>query len=588
MIRIGIFLFTCLLLFASCEERRIAIDALPFKVTRGNEWGFLGTDGTIRTINAFAYRPSAVVNERLSVPNDSGRYELYSFSGELKSVSPKSFVTIGYFFEEVTFAQEEKDGPLMVVDRFGKKVAVVDSYQGHGILMAHNFREGLALVYTNNGKYGYMDTRGEMVIKPVYDYAADFSEGLAVVGIADGEGRLAYQVINKQGGVQFYITLQNSRIQESFSCGYLMFKNLEQDYCGALDREGNVCLYLPTRVQEVMPFRYDAAVFWTESGVGVMDKSGKVLIPANYDDGRVIGDRRVALKLRGKWALFDFEGRPLSEFVYDWISDLDRYAFVCENGVYYLIDEGGQMVGPNKFSIIHWDQEAARECPQVFMRRHEAAKDSVMVEPVKEKKDVKPSREPVLSKARVIDKNSPFYREAKQVLDGGLQEEDASNRRVILNYMEHFRMAYLTKDIDFLEQLFSEEALIVVGTVIRKAPSNERLYLSSEQVRYSVKSKREYLYHLKMIFRRNQHIDVKFNDFTIKRHPTKKGIYGVSVKQSYKSDIYSDEGYLFLLWDFRDQTAPKIHVRTWQPRMMDEYTPLPEQEIFNIGSFNLE
>ncbi|MFR4037361.1 MAG: WG repeat-containing protein [Butyricimonas faecalis] len=58
---------------------------------------------------------------------------------------------------------------------------------------------------------------------------------------------------------------------------------------------------MPTRVQEVMPFRYDAAVFWTESGVGVMDKSGKVLIPANYDDGRVIGDRRVALKLRGKW-----------------------------------------------------------------------------------------------------------------------------------------------------------------------------------------------------------------------------------------------------------------------------------------------
>ena len=149
-------------------------------------------------------------------------------------------------------------------------------------------------------------------------------------------------------------------------------------------------------------------------------------------------------------------------------------------------------------------------------------------------------------------------------------------------------MEYPTKDIDFLEQLFSEEALIVVGTVIRKAPSNERLYLSSEQVRYSVKSKREYLNHLKTIFKRNQRIDVKFNDFTIKRHPTKKGIYGVSVKQSYKSDTYSDEGYLFLLWDFRDQTAPRIHVRTWQPRMVDEHTPLPEQEIFNIGSFNLE
>ena len=65
-------------------------------------------NGEIKMINAFAHRPSALVNERLSVPDDSGKYGLYSFSGELKSVSPKSFTTIGYFFEEVTLAQEKK------------------------------------------------------------------------------------------------------------------------------------------------------------------------------------------------------------------------------------------------------------------------------------------------------------------------------------------------------------------------------------------------------------------------------------------------------------------------------------------------
>ena len=255
--RVGTFLVVCVLLFVSCEEKRVAIGGLPFQITRGEEWGIIGMNGEIKMINAFAHRPSALVNERLSVPDDSGKYGLYSFSGELKSVSPKSFTTIGYFFEEVTLAQEKKNEPLLVVDKFGEKVAIVDNYQGHEIRMAHNFKEGLALVYTNNGKYGYVDTRGEMVIKPVYDYAVDFSEGLAVVGVADGEGRLAYQVINKQGNVQFYITLQNCRIHERFACGCLMFKNLEQNYCGALDREGNVCLYLPTRVQEVMPFRYD-------------------------------------------------------------------------------------------------------------------------------------------------------------------------------------------------------------------------------------------------------------------------------------------------------------------------------------------
>ena len=207
------------------------------------------------------------------------------------------------------------------------------------------------------------------------------------------------------------------------------------------------------------------------------------------------------------------------------------------------------------------------------------------VAPQEVKKKAKPR--PRLLQAR-IDEDNPFYQEAKRVWNGGLEEKDAESRRVILNYMEHFRMSYVTKDIDFLEQLFSERALIIVGNVVREASDDERHYLSTEKVNYNVRTKREYLDRLREIFNRNKAINVEFTDFSIRRHPTREGIYGVSVKQRYTSDIYSDEGYLFLLWDFRDETAPKIHVRTWQPRMLDEHTPLPEQEIFNIGSFNLE
>jgi len=60
------------------------------------------------------------------------------------------------------------------------------------------------------------------------------------------------------------------------------------------------------------------------------------------------------------------------------------------------------------------------------------------------------------------------------------------------------------------------------------------------------------------------------------------------VRQGYTSDLYADEGYLFLLWDSREATAPRILVRTWQPSRLDGQTPLPEQELFTIGSFNLE
>jgi hypothetical protein len=43
------------------------------------------------------------------------------------------------------------------------------------------FKEGLAAVEDTNGKWGFINTNGEFVVKPVYDYAESFQNGLAVV-----------------------------------------------------------------------------------------------------------------------------------------------------------------------------------------------------------------------------------------------------------------------------------------------------------------------------------------------------------------------------------------------------------------------
>ena len=128
----------------------------------------------------------------------------------------------------------------------------------------------------------------------------------------------------------------------------------------------------------------------------------------------------------------------------------------------------------------------------------------------------------------------------------------------------------------------------MVGTVVRSAPRTETDYLPRAQVVYNVKSKQQYITRLKQVFKANKQIQVEFSNFRIMRHPTKEGIYGVTLQQRYHSDLYSDDGYLFLLWDFRDETAPKIHVRTWQPTMIDEHTRIPEEAIFNISNFNLQ
>lgn len=80
-------------------------------------------------------------------------------------------------------------------------------------------------------------------------------------------------------------------------------------------------------------------------------------------------------------------------------------------------------------------------------------------------------------------------------------------------------MSYETKDIDFLEQLFSEKALIIVGTVVKQLPQ-EGHYLPADQIRYNIKTKQQYLDRLRRIFKANKKIEVRYSDFLIRRHPT--------------------------------------------------------------------
>lgn len=179
--------------------------------------------------------------------------------------------------------------------------------------------------------------------------------------------------------------------------------------------------------------------------------------------------------------------------------------------------------------------------------------------------------------------NNPFYKEAAKVIQGRLSENDAKRRHMILNYCEHFRTAYTTKDIDFLKQVFGDNALIIVGNVV-KPIAHDNKYQAEAKVSYAIHSKHEYISRLSKVFASNKNIDVKFSGFTIMRHPTMDGIYGVTLRQQYKSDRYSDDGFLFLLWDFRDKAMPLIHVRTWQPAR----TINSSNEVINIQDFNLE
>jgi len=171
---------------------------------------------------------------------------------------------------------------------------------------------------------------------------------------------------------------------------------------------------------------------------------------------------------------------------------------------------------------------------------------------------------------------------------------ETERKMKILDYIEQFRTAYCTKDIDFMEKIFSDDAVIITGKVIRTRPND--FGASNTKVVYNRQTKQEYLRNLKRAFLRNKYIDVKFNAIGggsngngcpgITRSRNNPNFYGVRLFQEWKSSNYSDEGYVFLLWNFTDEDNPVIEVRTWQPSYMDsgKKEKLPEEDIFDISS----
>lgn len=174
------------------------------------------------------------------------------------------------------------------------------------------------------------------------------------------------------------------------------------------------------------------------------------------------------------------------------------------------------------------------------------------------------------------------------VVKGNKEITDLRRRQLILDYVEQFRTSYNQKDIKFLTQVFSDDALIITGKVIKQSKDGIPL---PDKIEYKKQSKQQYLTNLRSAFARNRSIRVTFDEIEVMRHPLNKDFYGVTLHQGWTSDRYHDDGYVFLLWDFRNESAPKIHVRTWQP---DAYNTdgkgtkrIPKDEIFSLGDFEI-
>lgn len=165
---------------------------------------------------------------------------------------------------------------------------------------------------------------------------------------------------------------------------------------------------------------------------------------------------------------------------------------------------------------------------------------------------------------------------------------DLRRRQIVLDFVENFRTSYNRRDIQFLENVFSDDALIITGSVIKTKPQTTDMLtanLSNEKIVYTRRSKEEYLKGLRSVFKVNEYINILFEELEVMKHGKYPEIYGVTLKQLWNTTRYSDVGYVFLMIDFKDEENPIIHVRTWQPEKYADGTKLDKGDVFSLGTF---
>lgn len=154
----------------------------------------------------------------------------------------------------------------------------------------------------------------------------------------------------------------------------------------------------------------------------------------------------------------------------------------------------------------------------------------------------------------------------------------------LIHFMELYKTAYCTKDLDFIKSVFADNALIIVGNVLKEGKNIDNMYGSlGSKVEYVKLGKKDYVERMERVFRSNEFVNIQFDDNTVRRatnDPSDK-VYGIQIKQNYYSTSYSDKGYLFLMIDLNDTLNPTIYVRTWQPEKN------PDGSIIGVSNFRL-
>ena len=205
-----------------------------------------------------------------------------------------------------------------------------------------------------DGKWGYINNKGELEIEATYEMGYPFSDGYALVR---DDGEIAVIDTN---GEKVFIPEEGYFVGEKVTNGMLGYRCIHGESFYNL-KKGE---YLPPKFDMVRPFSGDLAAFRdkTNKRYGFINKEGEIVIQPQYETCGNFQNEMCAVRFDGKWGFIKKDGRFNCLNIYTYVKDYgDDLAAVWKfsNHIQYINKE-------NEIIFTHQIYEDVNKLPSSF------------------------------------------------------------------------------------------------------------------------------------------------------------------------------------------------------------------------------
>lgn len=266
-------------------------------------------------------------------------------------------------YEQVNCSSEnlasvQKNGKWGFIDNSGKVVIDVQYDE------VKDFHEGFAGV-KKDGKWGFIDKTGQVIIDFKYDEVTDFNQGLMAV-----RTNKYWSFIDKTGQVTYnLLPYKEETFWENLAVAY---EPKTKKY-GIVDKQGKI----------IVPFQYEDAEPFADGLVkvqltyqnispydnnikdykkfGIIDRFGKMVIATKYDEINDVFDGVMIVKSDSKYGFID-KSKPITSLEYSYVENFSNgLALVKKNNSHHItrkeygfIDKTGKEVIPARYYQVNY------------------------------------------------------------------------------------------------------------------------------------------------------------------------------------------------------------------------------------------